>query len=414
MKKFFLCLIFIAASSESFADHDVTQGILKSIVEEDSAQFIKKDTSFFNPTLSTQLVADVNFDDHYQTTNNQDESLQVGAKARLYSNLNFNKNLALNGFFRMDQMRKTVNNPNQNGSSTIGGNRFFKDQGMFIEELNISYDNKNYALVAGKFILDYGTAWKWNRGIWTYQIAEQNYKQSEKLGLNGLLRIGDTKKTGEYIFNFAAFTNDRKNLDNSLMSSRISDQKSSSIPGDTRSLKSYAASLNVNFDFGKKFESAEKLSYHFGYLNLAVNSRTNTAISATKFADQKGFVAGINYQYPLLKNFDIDGLLEYQKTRNLGGNSDISEKFVTANLIGKIYQQWNVTLGYVDRKNQQVAAYGFNQNMTEISAGYDFAKNYFFDKFTIQLGYKNQRYNYKTSVVTQNDIGVLARYYKDF
>jgi hypothetical protein len=414
MKKFLLFLMIIALPCTAFAAHDVRQGILKGIVDEDPDDFIQEDTSFFHPLFSNQLVTDVNVDDFYQATDHSDQSLQTNAKARLYSSLNFNKNLSLNGFFKMDRMRKTANEPNLTGSSAIGGNSFLKDEGIFIDELNLSYDSKNYALVAGKFILDYGTAWKWNRGIWTYQMAEQNYKQEEKLGLNGLFRLGNAKKTGEYEFDFSFFTNDRKNFDNSIITPRVSDKKSAATPGDTRSLKSYAASLDVNFDFGKKFLDSEKLSYHFGYLNLAVNPRANTVIPAVNFADQKGFVAGMNYQYPVMENYSIDALLEYQKTRNLGGNSNISENYLTASIINKIYQNWNITLGHASRQNKQVYDYGFDQTMNEVSFGYDFFKTSFFDRFTIQLGYKNQRYDYKTSVVTQNEIGLLARYYKDF
>ena len=233
------------------------------------------------------------------------------------------------------------------------------------------------------------------------------------MGFGGIYRVGDIRKTGQYELGFSAFTNDRKNLDNAIFSKRDSAHKSDAKPGDTRSLKSYVASLDVKFDFGENFGSKEKLSYHFAYTNLAVNSNMSS-VTSNKIADQKGFVAGLNYEYPLAENFALDALLEFEKTKNLNGDGDISEHYLTSSLITKIYHNWNVTLGYAERDNSHVDQDGFKQNTSEISFGYDFDKTILFDKLTIQAGYKNQRTDNKTNLNVQNVLGVLLRYYKNF
>ena len=402
MKKFFCrsFLLFNFLSLEVFAE-DADQGVLKAMIKEDVNQFSTKESSMFSfqPKFSNRFISDLRFDDNYQSTDRADEYKDTRFKGRLYSKLNLNKNLAINGYFRMKEFNKTA---------ADGKDRTFKSEGLYIEELNMTYSNKKYAVVAGKFDLNFGTAWRWDRGIWSYETA-QNYKEIEKLGFNGIYRLGNSKTVGEYEFGFGVFTNDRKNLDNSIITLRDSNSKSDAVPGDTRSLKSYVASLDINYDFGEH----EKLSYHFSYVDLAVNSSASS-VTPTKIDDQKGFAAGMNYEHPVTENFAVDWLLEYASIKNFGGDSDISENYLTANIIGKVYQNWLVTLGYSNRDNSEIDAAGFDQNLSEISFGYEFGKTLFFDKMVLQAGYKNQRTNYKTSLETENVFGGLLRLYKNF
>lgn len=412
MKKFFLLLICGFFSCEALAQDDFQPNILRSLVEEDTDKFTAEEKPFFQPKFSNKLVTDITFNDGYQATDRKEEYNDTEARARLYSTFNFNQNISLNTFLELEQSNQASATARRNNLPSGGGDRSFEDEGIHAEEITLDYDSKNFAFVAGKFNPDYGTAWKWNRGIWAWSIAD-NYRLREKLGLDAMYRVGDRKRTGEYEFGLSVFTNDRKNIDNSIITKRDSDHKYDGKPGDTRSLESYVASLDVNFDFGSKFFSEEKLSYHFAYSNLAVNAKTSS-VTPNKIADQKGFVAGMNYQYPVVENFDLDGLIEYENTRNLDGNSDVTENYFTANLIGKFYKNWNTTLGYSQRSNLHIDQAGFDQNLSEISFGYEFDKNRFFDKFLIQAGYKNQRTNYKTSIDVQNVLGILVRYYKNF
>jgi hypothetical protein len=416
MKKLFLAFLFAIFSCifpwEVFADDDVAPNVLRGLVEENTEKFDVESSSKFKPNFTHKLVTDLNFNDGYQATDRAEEFNDTEARIRFYSALNLSKNISLNSFFELEQSNRAAATARRHNLPNGGGDRSFEDEGIHAEELTLDYDSKNFALVAGKFNPDYGLAWRWDRGIWYHDIAE-NYRLREKLGLDGIYRLGSAKKTGQYEFGLSAFTNDRKNLDNTVFSKRDSDHKSDAKPGDTRSLQSYVASLDVNFDFGEKFGDKEKLSYHFASSNLAVNERASS-VSPTKIDDQKGFVAGMNYQYPLVENLTLDALLEYENTRNLDGNSDVTENYLTASAIAKIYHHWNVSLAYAERKNMHADQFGFDQNLAEISAGYEFKKNKFFDKFLVQIGYKNQRTNYKTSLDTQNVAGLLARYYKYF
>lgn len=406
MKKFFFFLLFFLPE-QVFAAQDLAQGVFRRMILE-QVEDAEPSDKFFAPKFRGQVVGDLNFDNNYQATNRQNEYKDGFAEGRLAGKMELNRNFSFGGILRLKRVKTESEAARRANLPDGGGNRYFDNEALYLQEFTVNYDKKNLALVAGKFTPNFGTAWRWGRGILANDLAK-NYKEVEKLGVGGVYKIGDLKKTGLYNFGFSAFTNDRKNFDNSVITNRDSDNKSDAKVGDTRSLKSYVASMDVLFDFAEK----EKLSYHFAYIDLAVNSRTSL-VTPTKIDDQKGYVAAINYRYPVSENFLLDTLLEYVRMRNVGGNSDVGEKYSTASFVGEFYKNWNVTLSTTNLVHQQMDYNGFDQNLAEISAGYLFNKTVFFDRLLVQVGYKNTRINYKTSVETNNSAEFLLRYIKEF
>ncbi len=409
MKFFYLFLIVTFFCCESFAAKENNFGIFRSLISESAEEIESRESSISKVKFDNSLVLSVFANDEYQSSNRKDEFLDTRLRGRLNSYLSLSNHFLLSGFLRMDTMNQSLETARRNALSSGGGDRSFENEGVFAEELNFAYNGKKHAFVVGKFDLNFGTAWRFNRGIWTYSIAD-NYRQKEKLGLGGVYRMGVSKKTGRYEFSYAFFTNDRKNLDNSVITGRDSTHKSDGVPGDSRSiLQSYVAALDIDFDFAEK----EKLNYHFSYLNLAVNERSSS-IAPAKISDQKNWAAGINYKYPVAENLLLDALAEYAVVKNLGGNIDASEKYLTTNVIARFNQNWNLTLGYAKQHNAVVETSSYDKNLSEISVGYEFLKTAFFDRLLFQVGYKNQRDNYKTSLESRNSFGGFVRYQKNF
>ncbi len=387
---------------------DENLGIIRQLVSQGSKDSEKKDEEDAKVELKSFLTYDVSLNDEYQSTNRKDEFKDTRSRIRLNSTFNFAKNLSLNGSFRFSRSNQASENSRRNALPNGGGDRAFENEGLFAEELNFVYDGKKHAVVLGKFNLNFGTAWRFNRGIWIYNIAE-NYREREKLGLNGIYRAGSSKTTGRYEFSYALFTNDRKNLDNSTITKRDSAHKSDANPGDTRSLQSYIGSVDIDFDFSAK----EKLAYHFSFVNLAVNNRVSQ-VAKNKIAEQKAWVAGMNYKYPVNENLLLDGLLEYADIKNFNGNADAKQSYLTGNIVAKIYNNLNMTLGFARERQSVIASDSYNKNLTEISVGYTFRNSDLFKKLLFQVGYKNQRDNYKTSIESRNSVGFLVRYQKEF
>jgi hypothetical protein len=382
------CLIFL--SPKSWAQSYSNQGIINDLTTINPQDFL----AAIEPKINTRLIAETQFDD-------DDKDYDLSGKIRLYNNLKLSKQIWLSSLAIAERI-------DNSGTNNTNKNRYFDNNGAYLQEFALHTSTEKYSLVAGKFNLNFGNAWRFERGIWAGNLAK-NYRQTEKLGFSGVYRVGDIQKTGQYNFTFSTFTNDRKNFDNSILVNRDSTHKSDAAPGDKRSLSSYQAGLNINFDFGKN----DKLSYNFSYLNLAVDKKLS-AVPASKIDDQKASVFGINYHFPLRENLEFDFLLEYTGIRNVGGNSDKKEKYLTANLITKIYKNWIIFVGNSKYRDSTYTKGREDQRLNEISFGYEFNKTKFFDRLTIDVGYKRMQTNDYTNNNYQNSLGILLRYYKYF
>lgn len=383
----------------AFAYEDIKPSNLKQLVDGKRSEIFNDDENF-NYKFTNHLVSEIVFDDKYRSNNNDEEFKDVTSSTRLYSYLNFAKNFSLNSQINLQKVPdKSQNN---------GDNKIFEDEALLLRELNLLYDNKKHAFFIGKFDLNFGKAWNWNGGIFSNQIA-QNYQKSEKIGFGQFFRTGESDKNGKYQFGYSFFKNDQKYFDNSLITKRNSSSKSNAIAGDDNMLNSYIVSLDVDFDFSE----LEKLYYHFAYVNSSIN-KNYSEVSGGKKADQEDFVASINYVYPINNDFVIDGLLEYVEVRNYLGNKDNSEKYFTALLDSYFYQNYSLTLVHAKRQNFTIGENGFDEVVNEISIGYKFNKNKFFDKLHFQIGYKNEKEDLKTSSTSTNSLIALVRYQKIF
>jgi hypothetical protein len=353
-------------------------------------------------------MSDINFDHNYQSSDRKSEVKTAFFNGRFFTTLNLTPNLYLNSFVRVEEETQNAENIRRSQSFDGGGDRAFENQGAKFEELVLVYDQKDFGFLIGKYTLNYGKAWLQGRGIWNHQISN-NYRQRNNLGFGGVYRIGDRENEGEYNFGFNIFTADRKNLDGSIVTKNDSFSKSEARAGDSRNFNSFAASLDINYDFGER----EKLNYHFAYLNADVNDRVST-LPKNKIDSQKGFLANIKYQYPLSKNFDLDGLLEYADEKNIDGDSDNYQDFLISSLVLRYKKNYNLTIGGARFRDIKNGENGTDRIQSEISIGYDFDKTILFDRLILQIGYKNLRIDNKSSLDSRNTCGILLRYLKDF
>ncbi|MBM5782256.1 MAG: hypothetical protein FJ368_02415 [Pelagibacterales bacterium] len=410
MRKFFLVFLLIfpqnlfAENSDNFF-----QGIWANMVDYDYEEEYEK-SSKDGPEISGRVITDISFDNNYESNDSKDKFNDATVLGRLFSDLSFTKSFSIKTNIFLSRVDASKENEKRKNSPSGGGDMAFENTGLYVRELVLDYSKENFSVIAGKYTANFGTAWRWGRGIWSNSLPIK-YIQKEKLGFGGVYRIGDEKRTGRYNFGFSAFTNDRKNLDNSIFNHRDVGNKYDAKAGDTRGLDSYNASLDINFDFGYR----EKLSYHFSYLNLAVNSN-QTSVKYSKIADQKGFVLGTNYIYPINDALVLDSLVEYVEMKNVGGNSDSGNKALSLSLVGEIYNNWNVTLAnsYYKNSNLSDGSLNYNENLYEFSTGYKFDKTKYFDQLLLQIGYKKLRNNYQSYINEQNAAGVLLRYIKSF
>ncbi|MFT6106123.1 MAG: hypothetical protein ACJA0S_000790 [Rickettsiales bacterium] len=391
-----------------FQNHASAQGSPDGIWQRmDSSYFENvKNDNLINGVLDNRIYYEDNFDSDNRKNQHRDAHLN----SRLNVNLKISKNFSLSTIAEFDQSKQQSEDNRRNQLITGGGDQSFENEGLFVDELVLNYNHKNLSFMAGKFTANFGDAWIYDNAIWVNQIA-QRYRQDEKLGLGFAGRAGNRKTFGEYVFGFSAFTNDRKNLDNSTITKRDGTPKKDGEVGDTRSLKSYVLSTDIHYDFGND----EKLSYHFSYLNLDINERQNQSNIPSKINDQKAYAVNMKYDYPLGKNFLLKSFVEYVAIDNLGGNVEKDSKTLTINFTAQIYKDFFMTLARAKEKELEVNNSGLGRSINEISFGYDFDNlNQLLEGLSLSIGYKENKIDSRISSVTDKSFGFLVRHKIEF
>jgi|APGre2960657468_1045069.scaffolds.fasta_scaffold05514_4 hypothetical protein len=358
--------------------------------------------------ITNRIIADTTTANNFQSANQRNEFRDITGALRYYSTIKLNKNFEIYGLARLARLDNNSDIARRENNNKSGNHRTFENLGINLSELSLKYSNGNNSLIAGKFTTNFGTAWRWNKGIFVHTIP-QNYALNEKLGLTAVTKYGNIKKTGLYNFSLSLFTNDRKNFDNSLLHRKNSDTKSQAIAGDTRGLSSMTLATDINFEFSEK----EKLSYHIAYSKLGVNKNATT-VALERLKKQTGVVLGMNYKFPVRENFDLETILEYANIKNINGDSNISDKYFTSNLILKYYSNYSLMIGNSNNRNKNLASSRQSTNITEINLGYEFNKNKFFDKLTTQIGYYQTLSRLTTMSNKEKSFALLVRYYKNF
>jgi hypothetical protein len=417
------------AYSQDFSD----LGVIKDVVE-DKELPVNKSTSeqeddaiFLAPEVFTgkqrsisedepkpsifhnRIVADLSFRDNYKSKNINNQFADTDANIRLISSIDISKNLELNSFMRLGRFDTLRQDSRRSSSDHGGGDRTLENPDIIIGELNLKYSYLNSAIIAGKFSGNFGSAWRWNRGIWIHKIPAQ-YSLNNKLGFVGVHKVGDAKTVGLYNLSLSIFTNDHTGLDQTLFRKIKVESSPRYKAGDTKKLDSFSLASDINFDFA----DGEKLSYHLAYSSLDINSN-NLNINPSRIAKQKGLVFGIDYIMPIKKYLDFKNILEYAKIENIDGDSDVADHYFSSNFILTFDKKYSLLFGNSNHQRKKYIGNSFHENTTETNIGYEFTANDFFDRLILQAGYQ-----YSTSqTVTQqkqrfSSIGCLLRYYKNF
>jgi len=398
MKKINILILFfmlMKSIQNSFA-YDMQDGVWKNLNEK-YAQ-----TTNNKSLVSGMIFSRIDYNDTF-ASNNKNNRKGADLRSRFGVNLKLSNNFSLKTVAIFENI--------SNATSNIDGkNRFFRSEGLFLNELVLGYDYKNFSAVAGKFNPNFGDAWKPSNGIWTREISGE-YEQREKLGFGLIQRAGNIKTIGEYIFGASVFTNDRKNLDNSIITSRDSVAKSDGAAGDTRGLDSYVLSTDIYYDFGNN----EKLSYHFSYLNLAINNRQNHSNIPAYIDDEKGLSLGMNYRYPINDDFLFDSFVEYVNIDNIGGDIAKNSDFLTINFTAHIFKDYFITLTKAQEKQKKTGENGIDKSFSGLSFGYKLDHlNPNLKNLRALIGYKNSDLDSKTNFIQNKSFSVIITHKLEF
>lgn len=407
MKKHNSCILFftLAFFSQSAFAYDMSDGVWKNLIEKyDQTQ---NNTAYVSGMLNSRLY----YNGTYASNPNRSKYSDTYFKGRYGVNFNLSHGFSVKVLSKLEKTFRSVDSQRRNQMPSGSNGRLVEDEALFLDEMVLGYDYKNFSGLVGKFDVNFGDAWRSSNGIWTNEIAKSRYEQNNKLGAGVIQRFGDKQTIGEYVFGASAFTLDRKNFDNSAMSSADQISKSDGKPSDTRSLKSYVLSTDIYYDFG----GDETLSYHFAYINSAINPIWNASnASKAKLGDENAYAANMKFKHPFSKNINAVGFGEYVKIDNLGGDTESDSQILTLNLTTNI-KDFFVTLGRAAEKQTKLGAAGTDRYINELSIGYNFDHvNKLLKGLTLIAGYKQDKVDNKTTSVFNRGFAVQIAHKFEF
>lgn len=268
---------------------------------------------------------------------------------------------------------------------------FFDNEGLFIEEIKLNYENGAWAAWAGKFNPGFGIAWDFGRGIFGEDFAE-DYEITEKLGVGGSYTL-ETPDAGAHTFAANAFFADTSFLSGSLFTKRDTLNENDGGVSNTEDFSSYVVSLE-----GEDLAGVENLYYKLGYRNQDEGDQTVGGDRET------GYVVTLGHVFPINDRIEVDALAEYTDISNFEAGADDNE-YITLSTIVTLDDRWNLTVGYTERNIDVDGGADVDDHLLQVSGGYDFGQG-----TTAELGWRNSEEGGNDSDI----IGGLIRHTFEF
>ncbi|MGB0719540.1 MAG: hypothetical protein ACPGRX_03650 [Bdellovibrionales bacterium] len=246
----------------------------------------------------------------------------------------------------------------------------FDNEGVFVEEIKLNYENGPWAAWAGKFNPGFGIAWDYGRGIWGEDFAE-DYEITEKVGI-GAGYTFETPQWGAHTLAVNTFFADTSFLSGSAITKRDRLHKRDGGVSNTEDFSSYVVSLE-----GDDLAGVDTLYYKLGYRNQDEGDATVGGDRET------GYVVTLGHVFPVHDRVAMDALAEYADINHFeGGTAD--QSYATFSLITTIDDAWNVTGSFTARDIDDTAGPNSDDHLLQISGGYDFGQG-----TTAEIGWRN-------------------------
>lgn len=266
------------------------------------------------------------------------------------------------------------------------GDRFFKDQGLFIEQLFAQYSGDNFNVKAGKFNPTFAVGWDKAAGIYGVDFAE-DYELTEKIGFGADVTFGD-EDSGEHTLSGSTFFSDTSFLSQTFINSRGQPRIGDGGAGNTEDLSSFAVSLD-----SESVPALGGLGYTLGVAQLG------KGIGNTD--NETSYAVGLFGSFDVTDEVAVEPLIEYVRRDNTGGSIADADYLTVSSAL--LYGPWNVSASYTNRNTDlnTAAAPDVEDHLYQVSGGYEFASG-----LTADFGYRFSEEGH----VDTHVIGVLCTY----
>jgi hypothetical protein len=244
--------------------------------------------------------------------------------------------------------------------------RFFEDQGLFLEDLFIRYDNGLFFVQGGKFTPNFGLAWDAAPGIYGTDFAEAGYEFAERIGLGAGIKLAH-EELGTHGLSASTFFVDTSALAGSAFTSRPRPRLGDGGVGNTGDLASFAIALD-----GGEAAIAPGLAYHLAFIRQASG--------AGDASDETGFAAALSYSFPI-GEIELQPFVEHVRFVDADGVVGQDRHFLTASLQAT-WGDWNLAVSRTGRVTEPPGAADIDDELIQVSAGYDIGFG-----FTLDVGW---------------------------
>lgn len=268
--------------------------------------------------------------------------------------------------------------------SPPGDNRYFGDEGLFVEALTANYQTERWGIFAGKFAPNFGICFDAAPGVYGTDVCEDDIEMTERIGFGGNVNwsLGEF---GAQSLSGSTFFQDTSYLSNSIFTERGRVRDEDGGPSNTESFESFAIALD-----GSDVEAMPGFRYQVAFAmqdvdKIAEDSRAflpeNEGIFDPDLAEEIGDPNDTNNEYRMaiagewpievLEDFTITPLFEYDRFWNAQGIPEQNRDYFTAALSFEI-DNWNMALASTTRLIHNSEGEDYQDYLFQVSAGYRF------------------------------------------
>ncbi len=265
-----------------------------------------------------------------------------------------------------------------------GKDRFFGDQGAYLQNVYLEYEAGDFTLRGGKFGQKFGTAWEAAPGIWGKDFAK-GYELAEQTGFAADYNFA-AGTAGKHVLTAGAFFADTSVLSESVVTNRHRRREADGGAGNTNDFSSFSLALA-----GGEIALLPGLRYHLAH--------TSRASDAPGEATELGYVGALQFTAKA-GVMDVTPLIEYADFANRGATRGKDASFLTT-AIRFDYGKWNLALARTGRSTQESGSAAVDDHSSQASLGYAFENG-----IILSGGYRKTQ----ESGVDTDTLGLLVEY----
>lgn len=243
--------------------------------------------------------------------------------------------------------------------------RYFEDEGIYVDTLNLQADIGAATFIAGKFEPVFGKAWDDAPGVFGTDFAE-DYELSEQIGLGASYRF-ETAGYGVQTVSGGVFYADQTVLSESILNNRGRTRTLDGGAGNTGSFDNFMVSLG-----GEEMPALKGFSYLVAYRHLSAGFGD--------VSDEDGYVLNLEQEIALANEITLGLIGEVAYFDGYGGTGD-DALYATAG-VGLKRGHWHGELSGTIRQFDFAAGGSQTDHLAQVSAGYEFDNG-----FDVSLGY---------------------------